>query len=146
MVVVRPIIAEEITALYEIASTTREFVCNDTIPDFWAFRELVQWQKSEPMLVQGAFHEEALVGFCLGHLHTATAKLHLENLMVLPHLRRSGIGRQLIESVMREGLKRVEGHLRIVCVVRSDNDGIQCFLRQLGWMEGEAMLWYQMNV
>ena len=144
-VAIRPLRQCDVRVVAELLGTVSEFVCSVELSDRWSHADLEKWITQDACLCQGAFHGKQIVGLCLGHLHVATGKLHVENLFVRENYRRRGVGRRLFEKAVTEAMKQCSGRLRIVALVQQRNTCGQAFFERVGLLRGEVMVWYQGN-
>lgn len=131
--------------LVEITREVEEFLTTED-EDHWSQDELQGWLANDDDCCLGAFIGGRLVGFCLSHFHKEANKVHIENVFVLPDVRRSGIGTALVEGVVLSYISRAQKRIRFVGLVRSDNTHAQNFFENKVFKRGEMMLWYQRDV
>ena len=75
---------------------------------FWNKRQLTAWFASSGDVCLGAFIGKRLIGFILVAVHDPTSKATIENIYVVPKMRRQGVAQRLCdEAVRRLGLKGV---------------------------------------
>jgi ribosomal protein S18 acetylase RimI-like enzyme len=86
---------------------------------FWGKRQLTAWFASSHDVCLGAFMGKRLIGFILVAIHVPTGKATIENVYVVPNMRKKRVAQRLRnEAVRRLGLK---GATYAIGLVRQGN-------------------------
>lgn len=142
--IIRPLTEDDIPAVCRLLNGVAEFaVARD---DRWSAPELVKWVSTEPALCAAAVSEGCIVGVCLTHLHLATGKLHVENIVVSPSLRRRGIATRMLQEIARAAGNLALANIRMVALVKVGNSGARAFFDSVGLAAGEDVTWYQRTI
>ena len=123
----------------EIARMSRDYI-EDGLGWSWLPRRVLTMIRDPEsvVLIARTAGGGPISGFAIMEYHRNHA--HLNLLAVTPALRRSGLGRHLLEWL--EETARVAGTFRIVLEVRARNFGARQFYRDLGYYEREYIPGY----
>lgn len=115
------------------------------ICDFWTYNEIVEWLSCNDDCCMAAYDGKNLIGFCLTHYHKAVSKVHIENIFVVEKYRKRGIASSLIQKIESFYLSK-GSRLRFVAMINADNYVALSFMKKMGYLYGEKMIWIQKNL
>lgn len=104
----------------------------------WTEEDFLRCLRQRNCIGMVAEYDEKVVGFMIYELHKT--KLHILNFAVHPHLRRLGVGRQMIAKLI--GKLSSHRRTRITLAVRETNLGAQLFFRALSFRAVKVMRGY----
>lgn len=113
--------------------------------DFWSPNEIESWISSTRDCCIGAFLGNKLIGYCLTHCHEEVHKVHLENIFVEKPYRNHGIGRRLIDEIVRH-YQGEASLLRFVGLIDNNNVAAFLLLNKSDFIKGSTYFWMQKNV
>lgn len=97
----------------------------------WSEQGFLDTLSMDNVIFLTAMEEERLAGYCGVYLSAEEGEI--TNVAVAPEYRRRGIGRRLVEELIRQG--QAEGVSRFFLEVRTSNAGAIALYRELGFSE-----------
>jgi ribosomal-protein-alanine N-acetyltransferase len=102
---------------------------NDSFSNPWSQDDFIRCLQNRNCIGMVAEHDGRVVGYMIYELHKN--RLHILNFAVSQGLRRSGVGRQMLEKLV--GKLHPERRSKIMLEVRETNLAAQLFFRRFGF-------------
>lgn len=138
----RRMVEDDLPQVLRLGNATENFEVGEG-SGFWDESILRRWltTSDDPLLVSEKNGD--VLGFILGAIHHPTQKATLENIVVKPEARRTGVARQLLSEFMSE-IDR-QGVLYVCALSKTTNDPAINFFLKNGFERGHDFAWIFRN-
>jgi len=137
---IEPIQEQDIEALIELAESEPAFQFEaQDIAGFWTQEQLLQWIREGHDILLKAVVDGQLVGFFLTQIHSPTRKAVIENIYVIPSMRRQGVAKLLLQEGLRQLAARQVS--MVTALIAKENRSSLGFFEEHQFAEGGTFTW-----
>ena len=131
---------QDIEEIWNIGNNVSEFKTAPNVVTFWPKETLENCINKEDVMFYVVESKNKIIGFTIVNLNKSLGKAEIENIYILPKYRKNGIGKQLLEEILKSLKER--SYNNVNCLA----DEAIGFYKYNGFTKGKNFAWMYMVV
>lgn len=126
---------KDIEEVWNIGNNVSEFKTAENVVIFWPKETLKNCTNKDDILFYVVELENKIIGFSIVNLNESLGKSEIENIFILPEYRKNGIGKKLVDDILKELKKRKYNNVNCLA------DEAIGFYKHYGFTKGKNFTW-----
>lgn len=139
MTSIRSAILSDLDELYKLGQDVQEFSVNEDTINFWPKSSLENALESDDVIILVAENQSSLIGFIIATYNEGLKKSTIENIYVASEHRDTGVGDQLLHSLLDILSSRRCDY--VATLIPENAPGASKLYKSAGFAEGKTFLW-----